>query len=57
MRQARQLGAAKAAPTHLPRRERQRQLQWKRRRLLLLALDGIDAGPKQIHGMRVGAAR
>ncbi|MFI0820435.1 hypothetical protein ACH4TX_31300 [Streptomyces sp. NPDC021098] len=42
------------------RREHQRrkqELQRERRRVLLLALDGVDAGPEWIHGVLVGACR
>ncbi|MFD8338160.1 hypothetical protein ACFV42_36755 [Streptomyces solisilvae] len=34
-----------------------RELQRERRRVLLLALDGVDAGPEWIHGVLVGAGR
>ncbi|WP_159043292.1 hypothetical protein [Streptomyces sp. NBRC 110028] len=35
----------------------ERRHQRKRRRVLLLALDGVDAGPEWIHGVLVGAGR
>ncbi|WP_413799465.1 hypothetical protein [Streptomyces iranensis] len=39
------------------RQRRKRELQRERRQALLLALDGIDAGPEWIHGVLVGAGR
>ena len=42
---------------HRQRRRRTGELQRERRRALLLALDGVDAGPEWIHGVLVGAGR
>jgi len=42
---------------HQQRRRRTREVQRERQRALLLALDGVDAGPEWIHGVLVGAGR